>query len=283
MTRPLARAANHALAAALAALAAAPAAAQRAPAADTLRLVGLERPVEVLRDACGVAHIYAATEHDLFFAQGYTAARDRTFQFELWRRQATGTVAELLGPREIARDVGARLFAYRGSLSADLARYHPRGAAIVGAFVEGVNAFVDAAARDTALVPLELRMLGVRPGRWTPEVVISRHQGLLGNVTEELTNGRVVARHGAALLRKVEWFHPGPGEPRLDLDSTITAGALDAPILALYDAFRAPVRFERGDLVVGAGSGERRGWGSFRLPTRPSPPTAATWGATTGW
>jgi penicillin amidase len=52
-----------------------------------LRLAGLERPVEVLRDAWGVAHIYAATEHDLFFAQGYTAARDRTFQFELWRRR----------------------------------------------------------------------------------------------------------------------------------------------------------------------------------------------------
>jgi penicillin amidase len=222
----------------------------RAGAADTLRLAGLERPVEVLRDAWGVAHIYAATEHDLFFAQGYTAARDRTFQFELWRRQATGTVAELLGPREIARDVGARLFRYRGSLSADLARYHPRGAAIVGAFVEGVNAFVDEAGRDSTLVPLELRMLGVKPGRWTPAVVISRHQGLLGNVTEELTNGRVVARHGAALLRRVQWFHPGPGEPDLALDPIVTGEALDEPILALYDAFRAPVRFEPADLRV---------------------------------
>ena len=286
MTRPLARAANHALArraraavpAALAAvLAATPAAAQRAPAADTLRFPGLRRPVEVLRDAWGVAHIYAANEHDLFFAQGYTAARDRTFQFELWRRQATGTVAELLGPREIARDVGARLFRYRGSLSADLAHYHPRGAAIVGAFVDGVNAFVDAAARDTALVPLELRLLGIRPGRWTPDVVISRHQGLLGNVTEELANGRVVARHGAALLRKVEWFHPGPGEPRLDLDSTITAGALDAPILALYEAFRAPVRFERADLVGGGsgGSGGRETGGAATVPAPRFPPPAA--------
>src|SRR5690606_19680841 len=77
------------------------------PTADTLRLGGLEQPVEVLRDAWGIAHIYAQNEHDLFFAQGYTAARDRAFQFEIWRRQATGTVAELLGSRELQRDVGA--------------------------------------------------------------------------------------------------------------------------------------------------------------------------------
>src|SRR5919202_4113471 len=146
----------------------------QSPAADTLRLAGLRAPVEVLRDRSGIAHIYATNEHDLFFAQGYVAAKDRTFQFELWRRQATGTVAELLGPRELRRDIGARLFAFRGDMSRELAHYHPRGRAIVQAYVDGVNAFVAQAERDSALVPLELRMLGTRPQRWTPEVVISR-------------------------------------------------------------------------------------------------------------
>src|SRR5688500_13962605 len=45
----------------------------------------------------------------LVFAQGYHAARNRLFQFELWRRQATGTVSEILGRRELERDIGARL------------------------------------------------------------------------------------------------------------------------------------------------------------------------------
>jgi penicillin G amidase len=49
--------------------------------ASTLTIVGLEQPVEVLRDRWGLNHIYAKTEHDLFFAQGYSAARDRLFQF----------------------------------------------------------------------------------------------------------------------------------------------------------------------------------------------------------
>ena len=224
--------------------------AAQGPRTDTLRVAGLMQPVEVLRDRWGVPHIYAANEHDLFFAQGYSAARDRAFQFEMWRRQATGTMAEVFGPRELRRDQGARLFKYRGSMRTELARYHPHGAAIVGAFVDGVNAYVDAAAHNPALVPAELRLLGITPGRWTPDVVISRHQGLLGNIDEELAYGRFVAHHGSALLAKLQWFHPGPGEPKLDLDSSIDGAALDAPILALYDAFRAPMRFKPGDIAV---------------------------------
>ena len=217
------------------------------PRTDTLRVAGLQQRVEVLRDRWGIPHIYAQNEHDLFFAQGYSAARDRAFQFEMWRRQATGTMAEVIGRRELERDQGARLFKYRGSLEADFANYHPRGAAIIGAFVEGINAYVDEAARNPALVPAELRMLGIKPGRWTPDVVISRHQGLLGNIGEELANGRFVAKYGAALLQKVQWFHPGPA-PKVDLDPMIDPAGLDAPILALYDAFRAPMRFQPSDL-----------------------------------
>ncbi|MEE4276895.1 MAG: penicillin acylase family protein, partial [Halieaceae bacterium] len=62
---------------------------------ESLQLAGLDRPVEILKDVWGISHIYAETEHDLFFAQGYSAARDRLFQFEIWRAQATGTVAEI--------------------------------------------------------------------------------------------------------------------------------------------------------------------------------------------
>src|SRR5438309_5631274 len=113
-----------------------------AQSVDTLRTHGLTRPVEILRDGQGISHIYAQNEHDLFFAQGYVAATDRLFQLELWRRQATGTVAELLGPREIQRDIGARLFKFRGNIDTELAQYHPHGVVIVRAFVDGINAFI---------------------------------------------------------------------------------------------------------------------------------------------
>ena len=223
---------------------------------DTLRAPGLGRPVEILRDASGISHIYARNEHDLFFAQGYVAASDRLFQLELWRRQATGTVAELLGPREVARDIGARLFKFRGDMQTELARYHPRGVTIVRAFVDGINAYIAETERDPSKLPLEFRLLNTKPGRWTPEVVVSRHGGLLGNITEELTLTRAVAAVGPDVVKRVENFHPG--DPDLTLDPKIDRSLLSAPILGPYQAFRAPLRFQPGDVVESArGTRER--------------------------
>ena len=51
---------------------------------DDLSVKGLKEPVEIIRDEWGVNHIYAKNQHDLFFAQGYAAAKDRLFQFEIW-------------------------------------------------------------------------------------------------------------------------------------------------------------------------------------------------------
>ena len=136
----------------------------------------------MLRDRWGINHIYAENEHDLFFAQGYAAARDRLFQFELWRRQATGTVAEILGPKELKRDIGTRLHKFRGDLRAELNWYHPHGEAIVTAYVRGVNAYIAEAMRTPSTLPVEFRMLGITPAAWTPDVVISRHNGLLSNI-----------------------------------------------------------------------------------------------------
>ena len=98
---------------------------------STFPVEGLQKPVEILKDKWGISHIYALTEHDLFFAQGYSAARDRLFQFEIWRAQATGTTAEILGSRAIDRDHGTRLFQFRGSMIDEMNHYHPRGVEII--------------------------------------------------------------------------------------------------------------------------------------------------------
>src|ERR1700680_1485018 len=115
---------RHQLVAVVLVIAAFAAAADEKAATETLRLKGLEHQVEIMRDHWGVAHIYAQSENDLFFAQGYNVASDRLFQLEVWRRQATGTVSEILGKKELRRDIGNRLFQYRGDLTQELDWYH---------------------------------------------------------------------------------------------------------------------------------------------------------------
>ncbi|PYQ98818.1 MAG: penicillin acylase family protein [Acidobacteria bacterium] len=215
-----------------------------APAGLTLRVPGLSQPVDILRDRWGLNHIFAQSESDLFFAQGYAAARDRLFQFELWRRQATGTVADMLGRKELKRDIGTRLHMFRGNLKTELNWYHPHGEAIITAYVRGVNAYIEEALKAPASLPVEFKLLGIKPAPWTPDIVISRHNALLANIDEEVKMAQAVRLLGADKVKDVVYFQGG--DPNITPDPTIDLTLIQSSILELYDAFRRPVAFAPG-------------------------------------
>lgn len=215
---------------------------------ENIKVPGLQAAVKIIVDEWGVPHIYAENEHDLFFAQGYNAARDRLFQLEIWRRQATGTIAELLGRRELQRDIGTRLFQFRGDIEQEMNHYHENGQEIITAFVEGVNAYIEEVNQQPDQLPLEFKLLQTAPQAWTPDVVISRHQGLLGNIGDELKIARLLALLGEDKVRELSWFHPHT--PNLTLDPTIDAKRLFDDVLELYNAYRKPVRFEPQDILA---------------------------------
>ena len=216
--------------------------------AETLTINGISQPVEILKDKWGISHIYAENESDLFFAQGYNVARDRLFQLELWRRQATGTVAEILGPKELKRDIGNRLFMFRGDLTEELNWYHPHGAAIVQSFVNGINAYIAETQRNPALLSPEFKILGIQPGKWTPAVVISRFNGLLGNLDEELNLALAIRAIGVEKVKDLSYFQPA--NPKLEMDPAIDAALLSKDILELYHAYREPIRFTADELAT---------------------------------
>jgi penicillin amidase len=243
-------------------------------APEPLVVTGLEEPVEVLRDRWGIAHVYARNEHDLFFAQGFVVAGDRLFQLELWRRQATGTLAEIQGPKALQRDIGARLLKYRGDLTRELNWYHPRGAAIVAAFVAGINACITETERDPKRLPIEFRTLGIAPGRWTPEIVVSRHNGLFRNVTQEVQAARLVHILGQERARELLYLQPG--RPRLDPDKAVDLSQMRAELLRPYDESRGAVRFRREDVTPSfRGAPVSRDGG--QAPLEPSAQGSNTW------
>ena len=209
---------------------------------NSAKIDGLTDEVEVLRDNFGINHIYANNQQDLFFMQGYLAAKDRLFQFEIWRRQATGTVAEIFGAEELDRDIGTRLFKFRGDIKKELNHYHDDGYEIVSSFVSGVNKYIEEVNNNPELLPIEFKALGIKPDLWTNEVVISRHQGLLGNIGQELNIGRAVSLIGEEKVKELMWFHPK--EPSLKLDEKITYDDLNQDILRLYNAYRRPIKFK---------------------------------------
>ena len=207
----------------------------------------LNERVEVLRDSYGINHIYAKNQRDLFFMQGYLSARDRLFQFEIWRRQATGTVSDIFGEQELKRDIGTRLFMFRGDIRDELNHYHDDGYEIITSYTDGVNAYINEVLEDPQNLPIEFKLLDIKPQPWGPEVVISRHQGLLGNIGQELDIGRAVSRVGEEKVKELLWLHPK--EPSLKLNKKISSEDLDNDILELYNAFRKPIDF-KDDYIV---------------------------------
>ena len=60
----------------------------RVPEMDGSRTVQVEDKVEILRDQWGVPHIFAKTDSDLFFGNGYATAQDRLWQLDRRLREA---------------------------------------------------------------------------------------------------------------------------------------------------------------------------------------------------
>jgi penicillin amidase len=215
---------------------------------DEFTFEGLSEPVEILEDHWGISHIYAKNQRDLFFAQGFNVARDRLFQLELWRRRATGTVAEILGPRALQHDIGARLLRVRVDMQEELRHYHPDGEEIVGAFVQGINAWVDHVREHPELLPLEFRVLGLMPGHWTNEVVISRHNGLYRNLRGETSLARAVLAEGVEAILASRDFQPI--KPELEVAEGLDLSLITREVTGLQSAARSAIRFRAEDLLA---------------------------------
>jgi penicillin amidase len=162
-----------------------------------LHLAGLSAPVTIRRDAHGVPHIEAATEDDLFIAQGFITAQDRLWQMDASRRSSNGDLAEIMGPTLIQHDKSQRILQIRltaqrlyGRISADDRRR-------LDDYARGVNLFIAQCEQSNSL-PVEYRLLHYRPEPWTGvdsiSVVISMVQTLDTHIATKLSRGRITAK-----------------------------------------------------------------------------------------
>ncbi|MEO8026701.1 MAG: penicillin acylase family protein [Bryobacteraceae bacterium] len=202
------------------------------------RVPGLREPVEILRDKWGVPHIYAKNADDLFFAQGWIAAKDRLYQLDTWRRQGTGKLSEVLGPKMIQRDRFARLVRYRGDWDAEWKSYSADAKPIATAFTKGINAYIRSLKGKR---PVEFETAGYDPGLWEPEDVVARIAGLVmtRNLTTELTRAVEVSRFGAATIEKVN-----PPDPFIKLQAPrgLDLAKINPEVLREYQAVTSGLR-----------------------------------------
>ncbi|HET9012041.1 MAG TPA: penicillin acylase family protein, partial [Gemmatimonadaceae bacterium] len=136
-----------------------------AAGAERLRVPGLRQPADMTRTTLGVPQIHANNAHDAYFTQGYLHASDRLFQMDQSRRQASGRLAELLGPSAIAGDVQLRTLGLRRAAVRSLDALSAETRAALDAYAEGVNAWIAANPLPSEYGALELTKASVP--EWT--------------------------------------------------------------------------------------------------------------------
>ncbi len=127
------------------------------------RIPGLSAAVSIGFDADGIPRIRAATAEDGAAALGFVHARDRMFQMELMRRAASGRVSELAGPRALPLDRTMRVLGLRHRAEAEAAALPPATRGMLDAYARGVNAYLAAHGRWSAV---QFAVLG-QPEPWT--------------------------------------------------------------------------------------------------------------------
>ena len=248
------------------------------PDQETSTIPGLAGAVEVAFDDRGVPHIFASSSEDAARALGYVVARDRLFQMETRWRSAAGRIAELAGAPALSFDKRMRRLGLATSAERDFAEMDLASPEIrdVVAYAEGVNAYIDGLGRRG--VPLEYRLLGVRPSRWEPQYAIYLFKLMGWNLSyfpgdlRRLRVAAVVGREAAAALMPVnspiqQPIQPnGVSGPRFDFAPIPPPGAPDLAAGRLARALELALR-PSAELASGA---ERTLLGSNNWAVAPS-------------
>jgi penicillin amidase len=168
-----------------------------APAHRHAAVEGLAAPASIVVDHWGVAHIFAASERDAYFLQGWNAARDRLWQIDLWRKRGLGLLSASFGSAYLAQDRAARLLIYRGDMDREWAAYAPGMKDRTTAFVDGLDAYVREVRAGRAPLPVEFRLTSSRPDLWAAEDVMRvRSHALVSNLTSEVARARIACAVG---------------------------------------------------------------------------------------
>ena len=132
----------------------------------TTPVSGLKANVTVRRDARDIPYIEAASDADLYFAQGYVTASDRLWQMELMRRLARGQTAEIFGSAALEQDKRWRRFNFSKIAEENLQYLSPQLRAALESYAGGVNAYIATLTPETT--PVEFRILQYKPTTWLP-------------------------------------------------------------------------------------------------------------------
>jgi penicillin amidase len=143
--------------------------------------------VQIAFDEHHTPHVFATTEDDMHFSQGYITARDRLWQMDFMSRASAGKLSEILGEPYLYYDRTQRR---KGVLKAAketlvFIESNPETKQALDNYTAGVNEYI--AQLDKADLPFEFKLMDYQPGDWTnlKSVLIMKYVGAMLTGYEE--------------------------------------------------------------------------------------------------
>jgi len=233
---------------------------------QTLRLAGLEKPVNVTLEPDGTSHIVAQTDHDLFLATGYMHARFRLFQMDLLRRQGEGRLSEVVGKAALDSDRFELQLGLLRTAQAEWNAASSRSRLAGIAYAQGVNDRISEAETNHQL-PAMFALLGYQPKPWTPvdSLIVKGDMTQTLNFTDTpLVMALLEKSLGADLTS--QWFatlppnpqspyDPGPYPPAVAPAPIATLSQVsDSEAVAAADAYQRLAALPAGLIATGGDS-----------------------------
>jgi penicillin amidase len=176
-------------------------------------VAGLDAPIDIVRDADGIPHIFATTRADGLFGLGYVHAQDRLWEMEFQRRIGFGRLSEIFGRVTVSQDRFLRTVGFGRAARAAWDRLPERDKQLINAYVAGINAFITS--HRGRRLPPEFTLLRFEPESFAgPDVMVwvkMMAWDLSGNYSSELFRHDLLARVGPEKLAQLMPPYPASG------------------------------------------------------------------------
>jgi penicillin amidase len=160
---------------------------------------GLKNSIEIQFDERSIPHIFASTQNDVFFAQGYVSATDRLWQMDFLSFVAAGRLSEIFGSDLLTYDREQRRLGILSSAktSLEFIESNPETKSALDNYTKGVNKYIDNLSEVN--LPVEYKLMDYRPEPWSnlKSVLIMKYMGaLLSGYEEDLSSSYLLAALG---------------------------------------------------------------------------------------
>ncbi|MHB8191480.1 MAG: penicillin acylase family protein [Ferrimicrobium sp.] len=200
------------------------------PTSTTYATTGAPGTSTVSFSPAGIADVHAPTSADLWYTIGYLEGRQRLFEMDLLRREASGSLAAVLGPSSLASDEFELRLGLLRTARQNLAALSSSDLSILTIFAKGVNA---ARAYDlrTHSLPATFRLLNYTPAPWTPldSMLVQGFMTQMLDYTQNPIDYTILANH-LGFKRTMQLFPEIPVNPQSPYDTGPYRSTGNAPV-----------------------------------------------------